>query len=86
MLGVVNYLLTIPRDNDHFGCFFENSLNRGVQNSEPSIYISPVPRHYVKLRFHCTRGITHCTKQYYTTPEVKKNNTLYIFTSTDQSG
>ena len=134
MLGVVNHLLTIPRDNDHFGCFFENSLNRGVQNSEPSagfsieggtrrliaayfvfkslffalfwhlwlcwrasyfisdhlllknllrtlpsIYISPVPRHHIKLRFHCARGITHCTFEWYTTSEVNKKHTLHFY-------
>ena len=41
ILGFVNELLTMPRYNEHFGCFFENSLNRGVRHNENE-QISPV--------------------------------------------
>ena len=37
MLGFVNLLLTIPRYNEHFGSFPENSLNGGVRYNVPSI-------------------------------------------------
>ena len=48
MLGVGNSQLTVPRYNEHFACFPKNSLNRGFQYNER---ISPVPLHFVKLRF-----------------------------------
>ena len=37
MLDSVNQSLTIPRYNEHFGSFPENSLNGGVRYNEPSI-------------------------------------------------
>ena len=43
MLGFVNWLLTIPRYNEHFCCLFENSLNRGVRYKEPSIQRTNFP-------------------------------------------
>ena len=41
-----------PRFYKYFSCFPQNSLNRGFRYTE---HISPVPWHFVKLRFHCTR-------------------------------
>ena len=34
MLVFVNWLLTLPRYNEHFGSFPENSLNRDVRYNE----------------------------------------------------
>ena len=48
-------LLSIPHYSKLYNCLFVNSLNQGfcVMNPHYNELISPIPRHFVKSRFHC---------------------------------